>query len=305
MKHYLHVIAALTAASAIAQANASVANLPYHGLNYELGYEWQSDKTQLLNLSLNGLGLDGLSVEALAMYDSLNNDTSPGIGIRYNQPMLFDRFSLSAATRHYWTSSDDVSPNGQIMLGGRYQTPINDRHGLEWGIGGYYNIIDRNAQTGASVEHDKAGAFLSVSWRYHPSTPAQQAEPVTSGSLLTEEPPAVTRSEEVLPVAATEPTLLGSVSFVENGSTIINSRIPVTASKTRHNVNFIAYYSCSGTDIYNHWLSLRRIEKTKNQLLDSGFSFSREGYTVAKDCVPVSDIRVDAWESPAVSVTAV
>ena len=302
MKHYLHVIAALTAASAIAQANASVANLPYHGLNYELGYEWQSDKTQLLNLSLNGLGLDGLSVEALAMYDSLNNDTSPGIGIRYNQPMLFDRFSLSAATRHYWTSSDDVSPNGQIMLGGRYQTPINDRHGLEWGIGGYYNIIDRNAQTGASVEHDKAGAFLSVSWRYQPSAPVEPDD-----SFVTEP---VTHTEEVLPVVATpeqatEPALLGSVSFVENGSTIINSRIPETASKTRHNVNFIAHYSCSGTDIYNNWLSLRRIEKAKNQLLDSGFSFSREGYTIAKDCVPVSDIRVDAWESPAESATAV
>ena len=303
MKHYLHVIAALTAASAIAQANASA-----HGLNYELGYEWQSDQTQLLNLSLNGLGMDGLSVEALAMHDSLNNSTAPGIGIRYNQPMLFDRFSLSAATRHYGTSSDDVSPKGQVMLGGRYQTPINARHALEWGIGGYYNIIsDNDAQTGSAVaeEHDKAGAFLSVSWRYQPSEPVQRARP--NASLLTEEPPAVVRIEEVMPVAATapaqpatEPTLLGSISFRENETKIINAGIPETAPKTQYDLDFIAYYSCSGTDSYNQWLSMRRIEKTKELLLDSGFDFSYGGYRVANDCVPVDDIRVEAWEDPTV-----
>ena len=172
------------------------------------------------------------------------------------------------------------------MLGAAYQLPINTHHALEFGAGGYYNILDRDSLTPDS--HDKASAYLSVSWRYNP---AAREKVVVPG-------PPVEEIVVPLVVQKVEPDYsISTIHFAFNSTFVISSEITATPEKAQYDVDFVAYYSCSGTDSYNRWLSLRRIQKAKDMMLARGFRFNREGYMVSPNCTTVPEIRVEISEA--------
>lgn len=256
-------------------------------LGYKAGYEWQNSDTQLLDLTLTGLAGDHFAIEALTLYDQLGDQTASGLGIRYSQPVFSERFAISAATRHFWVRDSDVSPRGQVLLGAAYQLPIDTRHVLEFGAGGYYNILDRDNLN--SQSHDKASAFLSVSWRYNPAAREK---------IVLPEPPIEDIVVPMLVVHKVEPDYaLGTIHFAFNSTLVIGSEIAATPERAQYDVDFVAYYSCSGTDSYNRWLSLRRIQKAKDMMLARGFTFNREGYMVSPKCTTVPEIRVEISEA--------
>ena len=288
MKEYLRFATALMVAPIIAQADAFSESETT--LGYKAGYEWQSGDTQLLNLSLTGLASDYFSIEALALYDRLGDQTSAGLGIRYSQPIFSEHFAISAATRHFWTRNNEISPKGQVLLGAGYQLPINTRHALEFGAGGYYNILDRDSLN--PVKHDKTGAYLSVSWRYNPGAREK--------ALVSEPPVADIAAPPVTDVAAPpvvqeveQDYSIATVHFAFDSTNVVSTQIAASPEQTPYDVDFVAYFSCSGTESYNRRLSLRRIQKAKDMMLAEGFRFNREGYTVASECTTVPEIRVE------------
>ena len=292
MKEYLRFASALLVAPMLAQGADGFGDSEAT-LGYKAGYEWQSSDTQLLNLSLTGLASDYFSIEALALYDQLNNETSAGLGIRYSQPVFSDRFAISVATRHFWTRSNDISPRGQVLLGALYQLPVNARHAVELGAGGYYNILDRDNQN--QVSHDKAGAYLSVSWRYNPGARSETVpEPITPMEEIEAEETVVSPPS---PPVVEQNHSLADIYFAFDSTRVVKAEITATPEKSQYDVDFVAYYSCSGTDTYNRWLSLRRIQAAKDLMLAKGFKFSREGYTVSSECTKVPGIRVEVSEA--------
>lgn len=280
MKEYLRFATALMVAPMMAQADGFSESETT--LGYKAGYEWQSGDTQLLNLSLTGLASDYFAIEALALYDRLGDQTSAGLGIRYSQPVFSERFAISAATRHFWTRDNDISPRGQVLLGAAYQLPINTRHALEFGAGGYYNILDRDSLN--PVKHDKAGAYLSVSWRYNPGAREKVVVP---------EPPVADMAAPLV-VQEVEPDYsIATVHFAFDSTKVVSTQITASPEQAQYDVDFVAHFSCSGAESYNRRLSLRRIQKAKDVMLAEGFKFNREGYTVASECTTVPEIRVE------------
>jgi len=287
LKEYLRFATALMVAPMMAQADGFGESETT--LGYKAGYEWQSGDTQLLHLGLTGLASDHFAIEALALRDSLGDQTSGGLGIRYSQPVFSDRFAISASARHFWARDNDISPRGQVLLGAAYQLPINVRNALEFGAGAYYNILDRDNLS--PVKHNKAGAYLSVSWRYNPGAREEVVAP----------PPEPVVEEVVTPMIVQEVVqdyTIGTIHFAFDSTKVVSADITATPEKAQYDIDFVAYYSCSGSDSYNRWLSLRRIQKAKDLLLERGFKFSREGYTVAPDCTTVPEIRVEISEAP-------
>ena len=288
MKEYLRFATALMVAPIMAQADGLSESATT--LGYKAGYEWQSGDTQLLNLSLTGLASDHFAIEALALHDRLGDQTSAGLGIRYSQPIFSERFAISAATRHFWTRDNDISPKAQVLLGAAYQLPINTRHALEFGAGGYYSILDRDSLN--PVKHDNAGAYLSVSWRYNPGARQKAvvseppvAEPVADQSVDIAAPPVAPEVEQDYSI--------GTVHFAFDSTDVVSTQISASPEQAQYDVDFVAYFSCSGPESYNRRLSLRRIQKAKDLMLAKGFKFNREGYTVASQCSTVAEIRVE------------
>ena len=112
------------------------------------------------------------------------------------------------------------------------------------------------------------------------------------------EPPIEDIVVPMLVVHKVEPDYsIGTIHFAFNSTLVISSEISVTPEKAQYDVDFIAYYSCSGTDSYNRWLSLRRIQKAKDMMLAKGFTFNREGYMVSQKCTVVPEIRVEISEA--------
>ena len=290
MKEYLRFATALMVAPIMAQADGFSESETT--LGYKAGYEWQSGDTQLLNLSLTGLASDNFAIEALALYDRLGDQTSAGLGIRYSQPIFSERFAISAATRHFWTRDNDISPKAQVLLGAAYQLPINTRHALEFGAGGYYSILDQDSLN--PVKHDKAGAYLSVSWRYNPGAREK--------AVVSEPPVADPVADVAAPLVVPEVEQdysIATVHFAFDSTDVVSTRITASPEQAQYDVDFVAHHSCSGPESYNRRLSLRRIQKAKDLMLAKGFRFNREGYTVASQCTKVPEIRVEISKTPA------
>lgn len=290
MKEYLRFATALMVAPFMAQADGLSESATT--LGYKAGYEWQSGDTQLLNLSLTGMAGDRFAIEALALHDRLGDQTSAGLGIRFSQPIFSEHFAISAATRHFWTRDNDISPKAQVLLGAAYQLPINTRHALEFGAGGYYSILDRDSLN--PVKHDNAGAYLSVSWRYNPG--ARQK------AVVSEPPVAEPVADIAAPVVVPEVKQdypIATVYFAFDSTNVVSTQITANPEQAKYDVDFVAYFSCSGPESYNRKLSLRRIQEAKDMMLAKGFTFNREGYTVASQCTTVPEIRVEISKTAA------